>query len=148
VRGLRRPSEELIENIADMACEQYLTRVYQYVSYWVDNPQLTEELTLRALRKVLVKYRDFCKCENTFSIAVFAAARKEIQSHPEINTFQPAWPGLSSQEREVISLKLGAALDNHRIATVLGLAESSVANAINQSLCKLRGCLEIKQGTT
>jgi DNA-binding NarL/FixJ family response regulator len=148
VLRLRRQSEETIENAASIVCEQYLTRVYQYVSCWVDNHQLAEELTLKALRKALLKYRAFYKCENTFSIGVFAAAREEIQAHLQISAFKPAWPNLTTQEQEVVSLKLGAALDNQKIAKVLGLSEACISRTVNLSLCKLKDGLEVTQGIT
>jgi DNA-directed RNA polymerase specialized sigma subunit len=144
----RRQSEDNYKNAVEIVCTQYLTRVYQYVSCWVENPELAEELTLKALRKTLVKYRDFYRCENTFSIGVFAAARKEIQACFETSHLKPPWPHLSDQEREVVSLKLGARLDNQKISRISGLAESNIKRIINQSLCKLRDCLDVTQGIT
>lgn len=140
---LRPNSSEEIESINEILCEQYLPRVFQYVSYWVSNTQLAEELTLKALKKALVTYKTFYKQENTFSIGVFATARKGIRNYLQISGFKPSLPDLSSQEQEVISLKLGARLNIQRISKILGLSKSNVSRIIYQSLCKLNGCLEV-----
>ena len=45
---------------------------------------------------------------------------------------------LSGEEREIISLKFGAALNNRQIAGVLGLSESNVGTKLYRTLRKLR----------
>lgn len=139
----RQNSGEDIESVTELLCEQYLPAVFQYINCWVNNTQLAEELTLKALKKALARYRNHYKQEDTFSIGVFATARKEIKEHSPMSSFKPILPNLTPQEHEVISLKFGAALDNQGISNILGLPESSISRIIYQSLCKLNGCLEV-----
>jgi DNA-directed RNA polymerase specialized sigma24 family protein len=133
----RQTAAEVKESVSDLLCEQYLPRVFRYVSYWVDNRQSAEDLTLNSLKQALARYGSCCKNESIFSIGVFAVARKEIQDYLRISSIKPIRPNLSPQEQEVISLKLGAMLDNRRISKITGFSESSVSTLICQSLCKL-----------
>jgi DNA-binding CsgD family transcriptional regulator len=74
------------------------------------------------------------------SIKVFSLARESVNlragSKPNMLS------GLTSEEREVVSLKLGAELTNRSISKILGLSESSISRIIYKSLCKLKGCTE------
>lgn len=132
-------TEEDINNAAGAICEQHLPAVYRYISCWIDNRQVAEELSLRVLRKALAGGENYCEQENRFSIEIFGAVRQEIRVLSKTCSLNPAWPDLSVQEREVMSLKLGAALDNRRISKILGLAESNISRIICRSLCKLSG---------
>ncbi len=125
--------------------EQYLPGVYQYISCWLDNNQLTEELTLASLKKALLRNGKGSTIQHDCLITVFTIARNEVQDHFRESKLKIAWPGLSDQEREVMAFKLGASLDNRSISSILGLSESSVTSIIVASLCKLRDCQEIKQ---
>jgi DNA-directed RNA polymerase specialized sigma24 family protein len=131
------------ESLAELLVEQYLPRVLHYVNYWVKDTCLAEELTIQTLKQALASYTDCCNNENTFSVKVFVIARQEILSHFQIRSFNPALPNLSLPEQEVLSLKLGALLDNPAIARILGLSESSVSSIIFQSLSKLSAKLEV-----
>jgi hypothetical protein len=134
----RRQSEADIENAAGILCEQYLPRVYQYVNFWVNDRQSAEELTLKTLRKVIGSYRNCFTPDNSFSIRVFSAARKEIKDHIRTSPEKPVLLNLSPQEKDVISLKLGAVLDNQRISKILGLSEAGTARIIAASLSRLQ----------
>jgi hypothetical protein len=127
-----------IENSAGILCEQYLPRVYQYVNFWVNDRQLAEELTLKTLRKVIGSYRNCFIPDNTFSIRVFSAARQEIKDHMRTSQGKPVLPNLSPQEQEVISLKLGAVLDNQRISKILGLSKAGTEKIVAASLSRLQ----------
>lgn len=139
----RRNSTEDAENMAELLCEQYLPRVFQYINYWVNDTKIAEELTLKALKKALVKYKGYYSDEKKFSTVIFAGARKEIQDSLKKGTIKPILSGLSSQEQEVISLRLAAALNNQMISKLTGLSESKVSTIVHQSLCKLRNCIEV-----
>jgi DNA-directed RNA polymerase specialized sigma24 family protein len=135
-------SREDIEKAVDILCMQYLPRVFQYVSYWANNAELAEELTFKTLKKALVRYRGCYKDEKLFSTGIFASARREVQDCVKAGVIKPILPGLSTQEQEVISMKLGGMLNTQSISKILGLSELSISRIIYQSLCKLRGCME------
>ena len=138
----RRYSGEDVENITELLCEQYLPRVFQYINYWVNNKVIVEELTLKTLKGALVKYKGYYN-ERKFSTGIFAGARKEIQSCLKVGVTKPILSGLSTQEQEVISLRLAAVLNNQMISKLLGLSESKVGRIVHQSLYKLRDCMEV-----
>jgi DNA-directed RNA polymerase specialized sigma24 family protein len=132
-----------VENTAELLCDEYLPRVLQYANYWVNDTGAAEELTLRALRKALVKSKNCSKNEKKFSAVIFDYARKEILDCTKAGAVKPIFPGLSTQEQEVISLRLGAALSNRMISKLLGLSESIVGTIVHRSLCKLKDCTEV-----
>ncbi len=142
---LRQKSSEASENIVEILCEQYLPAVLRYVNCWVNNTELAEELTLSAIKKALARYRCSSREDNVFAIKVFAAARKEVQSHLRISSFKPVLHVLSNQEQEVYSLKFGAGLDNRRISKILGLSESTIGRIFYESLCKMNGCMKVSK---
>ncbi len=142
---LRHKSGEISENVIELLCERYLPVVFQYINYWVNNTELAEELTLRALKKALIRFGEGYTEEITFALGIFTTARKEIQNHSRVSSLKPILPNLSHQEQEVISIKLGAELDNRRIAKILNLPESDVGRIVYESLGKLNGCLEVSK---
>jgi DNA-directed RNA polymerase specialized sigma subunit len=139
----RRHSSKNVENITELLCEQYLPRVFQYVNYWVNDEVIAEELTLKTLKEALVKYQGCYKDERKFSTGIFAGARKKIQGGLKVGAIKPILSGLSSQEQEVISLRLAAVLNNQMISKLTGLSELKVCRIVHQSLCKLRDCMEV-----
>jgi DNA-directed RNA polymerase specialized sigma24 family protein len=126
-----------VENITGILCEHYLPRVLQYVHYWVEDTRAAEELTLKALKKALAETRNCYHDEKKFSAVVFTCARQEIIDCAKSGDAKPFFPGLSNQEREVISLRLGAALNNRMISKLLRLSEPVVVAIIHRSLGKL-----------
>lgn len=139
----RRQSEEDIENDAISLCEKYLPRVFQYVNYWLKDTKKAEDLTMKTLKKALIKLRSCAKDEKTFTQGVFSYARNEIQGYLKVSRVKPILSGLSAQEQEVISLKLAAEVNNAIISKLLGLSELKVETIVYQSLCKLRSCMEV-----
>jgi DNA-directed RNA polymerase specialized sigma24 family protein len=143
VLKFRQNSGKAISSEAGLPGEQYASGVFRYVSYWVKNTHLAEELTIKALRKTLARYGSCTGNEYKFSIVLFTTVRKDIHDYFRASANTAVLPGLSSQEHEVISLKLGAVLDNRKISKILGLPESSISRITYQSLCKLRNCQDI-----
>jgi DNA-directed RNA polymerase specialized sigma24 family protein len=139
--------EDDVENITGILCEHYLPRVLQYVHYWVKDTGAAEELTLNALRKALAKSRYCYYNEKKFSAVVFDCARKEVLDCAKEGAVKPIFPGLSTQEQEVISLRLGAALNNRTISKLLGLSESIVGAVVRRSLGKLKDCKGVPAGS-
>jgi DNA-directed RNA polymerase specialized sigma24 family protein len=137
----RQKSATGVEYILAHLCEQHLPEVFRYINYWVNNTRIAEDLTMKALRNAFNGYKGSSNKEAPFLTGLFTLARKEIQDYLKINPLKPVLPNLSTQEQEVISLKLGAILDNRRVAQILNLPESSVSQIIHDSLCKLNGSL-------
>ena len=136
---LRGRSRDDSENIAGIFAEQYLARVFQYIHYWVYNQAVAEDLTLKVIKRVINRDKDFCRDEEKFVTAVFAASREEIRNYSPAGPLKPLLLNLSHQEQEVISLKLGAVLDNRKISLILNLPESCIGRIICESLRKLNG---------
>jgi DNA-directed RNA polymerase specialized sigma24 family protein len=136
-------SDEEIESTADILCEQYLPGVLRYVSYWVNDMQTAEDLTLKALKKSLAACKYRYKDENALSVGVFAAARKEVRDYLRTSSIKPALTNLSHREQDIVSLKLAAALNNRRISRIIGLPESNINKIIYQSLSKLKEYSEV-----
>jgi DNA-directed RNA polymerase specialized sigma24 family protein len=124
----------------DALCEYYLPRVFQYTRYWVDSIETAEDISLRVLKNAIAKIDSLGTKTESVSIKVFSLARESVNlragSKPNMLS------GLTSEEREVVSLKLGAELTNRSISKILGLSESSISRIIYKSLCKLKGCTE------
>jgi hypothetical protein len=137
VLKFRRGSEEYRQNAAFILYERFLERVFQYMNFWVNDAGLAEELTLKALRKALVKYGDCLDDEKEFSIGIFNCARSEVRDYLKVSSVEPVLPVLSVQEQDVISLRLAAALDNRTISGILGLSELKTGAIVRRSLYKL-----------
>jgi DNA-directed RNA polymerase specialized sigma24 family protein len=134
----RGQPEADLDKVTGLICERYLPGVYRYVRFCVNDQPTAEELTLGAFRKVMSAYNRGFKPDENFSMLVFAAARKEIQDYLREGPNKPTWTGLSSQEQEVISLRMGAFLDNQRISKILNLPEKTVERITAESLNRLR----------
>ena len=130
-------------NITELLCEQYLPRVFQYMNYWLNDQEMAEEMTLKAMKEALVKYGNCFNDEKKLSAGIFKCARKNILDYLKMNTVKPMLSGLSIQEQEVISLRLAALVNNGTISKLLGLSESKVGTIVRESLCKLRDCMEV-----
>jgi DNA-directed RNA polymerase specialized sigma24 family protein len=138
-----RQSEEDIENDTVILYEKYLPRVFQYVNYWLNDTKKAEDLTMKTLKKALIKLRSCAKDKMKFSQGVFSCARNEIWDYLKVGRVKPILSGLSTQEQEVISLKLAAEVNNQIISKLLGLSELKVDAIVYQSLCKLRESTEV-----
>jgi DNA-binding NarL/FixJ family response regulator len=142
---------------AELLFEQYLVKVFSYMSFWVNNTQLAEDLTLQALKGVSFGAENCDRDSENLSISLFTAARTLIQG----NLPHSAWPGfnsphksgnrdqfklqaglerLSSQEKEIVSLKLSSGLSNRSIGRILGRPEADIGLHLRQALDKLNGC--------
>jgi DNA-directed RNA polymerase specialized sigma24 family protein len=139
----RKTTAKNIEGITELLVEQYLPRVLRYISHWVNNTGLAEELTIETLKQALARYKDCVNNEDIFSVRVFVIARQEIQDHLQIRSFKPSLPNLAHQEQEVLSLRLSAEMGTSGIARILGLPESSIRSIIFQSLSKLTAKREV-----
>jgi DNA-directed RNA polymerase specialized sigma24 family protein len=135
-------SNENEGNITELLCEQYLPRVFQYINYWLNDQEVAEEMTLKAMKEALVKFGNCFNDERKLSAGIFKCARKNVLDYLKMTKVKPVLSGLSVQEQEVISLRLAAVLNNRMISKLLGLSESRVGTIVRESLCKLRDCME------
>lgn len=124
------------DDLLDALCEYYLPRVFQYIRYWVDTIEKAETISLKVLKNSIGKIDSLSDRTESVSIKVFSLARESINPHTRSN--DPVLAGLSSEEREVISLKLGAELPNRGIAGVLRIPEPRVSEILCRSLSKLK----------
>jgi len=136
-------SNENEGSIKELLCEQYLPRVFQYLNYWLNDQEIAEGMTLKAMKEALVKYGNCFNDERKLSAGIFKCARKNILDYSKMNKSKPMLSGLSVQEQEVISLRLAAEVNNRMIATLLGISEAKIVPIIRQSLGKLRDCMEV-----
>jgi DNA-directed RNA polymerase specialized sigma24 family protein len=139
VLDLRKNSDGDIAGAAEQLCEQYLTGIFRYVNYRVNDTELAEELTLNALLKALSGIKHISGQDSALLVRLFKTARNEVRDYLRSASFEPVLSGLSSQEQEVFSLKFGAALNNKIISEILGLSEPGISRILNVSLRKLNG---------
>jgi hypothetical protein len=125
--------------INELLCERYLPGVFQYVSCWVKDTRTAEELTLASLRKALAGKRESRQNEALFSIAVYAAVRRQVRDYLRIRPLGSTWPDLSTLEQEAMALKLSAQINNEAMAKILGLSTAGVGSLLSRSLRKLTG---------
>jgi DNA-directed RNA polymerase specialized sigma24 family protein len=137
VLKFRRRSEEYMENAAGILYERFLTRVFQYMIFWVNDAAIAEELTLKALKEVLANYEDCSNDEKEFSIRIFNCARSKVLDYLKVNSVKPVLSGLSAQEQDVISLRLAGEVNNRTISKLLGLSEIKTGKIVCRSLNKL-----------
>jgi RNA polymerase sigma factor (sigma-70 family) len=146
--------------------EQYLPKVWQYIYYWVKNDAIAEGLTIAVLKKAINGYRSGDTDQEAFQSWLFGAARQTVANclhqksgkqtrlkfnlislvtgrpgagviqEDKYNDFGADKAILTQEEREVISLKLVAGLNNRCIARILGLSEPAVGTLIYQALSK------------
>jgi DNA-directed RNA polymerase specialized sigma24 family protein len=143
---------------AEILFEQYLDKVFSYVSFWVNNTQLAEDLTLKAFKQVSLVARDCDRDSENFSVSLFTAARRVLRGNrsqtrtpvfdfpPEagdeaLQKFRKGLAALSPQEKELVALKLGSGLSNRCIGRILGLSEAEIGMYLCRVLNQLNGCL-------
>jgi DNA-directed RNA polymerase specialized sigma24 family protein len=120
----------------DALCEYYLPRVFQYVRYWVDTIETAEDISLRVLKNAIGKIDSLGTKTESVSIKVFSLARESVNLYARPKA--AILSSLTSEEREVISLKLGAELTNRGIAAVLRIGEPRVGEILYRSFSKLK----------
>lgn len=143
-----------------------LPRLYNYFRYRLGDEGVAEDLTSVVLEKAWLKRHRYGKDRAAFSVWLFSIAKNEvigylrkrqvslpismaetasdetIEHHLEqtqdIQQLSRLLTGFSERERELISLKFGADLNNREIATVTELSESNVGTILSRVLQKLR----------
>ena len=143
-----------------------LPRLYNYFRYRLGHEGVAEDLTSVVLEKAWLKRHRYRKDRAAFSVWLFSIAKNEVVSYlrkrqvflpismaetasdktiehslehsQDIHQLSRLLAGLSERERELISLKFGADLNNREISTVTGLSESNVGTILSRVLQKLR----------
>ena len=65
-------------------------------------------------------------------------AEQILEHSQDLQTLSYLLADLSERERELISLKFGADLNNRQISAIMGLSESNVGTILNRVLQRLR----------
>jgi len=150
----------------DSVVNNELPRLHNYFRYRLGDESVAEELTSTVLEKAWLKRHRYRKDRASFSTWLFAIAQNEVVGYlrkrqislpismAETATGETAEYGLEqsqdiqhlsrlladlpARERELISLKFGADLNNREISAITGLSESNVGTILNRVMQKLR----------
>lgn len=150
----------------DSVVNNELPRLYNYLRYRLGDESIAEELTSVVLEKAWTKRHRYRKDRAAFSTWLFAIAQKEVlmylrkrrvtlpismaenvtgETAEDIVQYSQDIKHLSllliimpEREREIVSLKFGADLNNREISVITGLSESNVGTILSRVLQKLR----------
>jgi len=132
---------DLAEDLTSAVFEKALTRLDSYRS---NKASFSTWLMTVARNTVIDHYRVKSRkitisIEETFDVASGEISPEEkVIKEEELKSLDTYLRELSQQEREVISLKFGAELNNRQIAKMLTLSESNVGTILYRAICKLR----------
>ena len=136
---------DLAEDLTSAVFEKALTKLDSYRS---NKASFSTWLMTVARNTVIDCYRVksrkiIVSIEETFEPASEETSPVEkIIRRDELQRLETYLRELSQQEREIISLKFGAELNNRQIAKTLGLSESNVGTKLYRTICKLRDKLK------
>lgn len=150
----------------DSVVSKELPRLYNYFRYRLGDEAVAEDLTSTVLEKAWSKRNRYRKDRAAFSAWLFAIAKNEVVAYlrkrrssipismaekatgetaehllehsQDLQTLSSLLADLPERERELISLKFGADLNNREISTLMGLSESNVGTILSRVLQKLR----------
>ena len=150
----------------DSVVNNELPRLYNYFRYRLGDEVAAEDLTSVVLEKAWIKRHRYRQDRAAFSVWLFAIAKNEVVAYlrkrhvsvpisesekaasettegvleqsQDLQKLSHLLMDLPERERELISLKYGADLNNREIAAITGLSESNVGTILNRVLHKLR----------
>jgi RNA polymerase sigma-70 factor (ECF subfamily) len=150
----------------DSVVNNELPRLYNYFRYRLGDETVAEDLTSAVLERAWLKRHRYRRDRAAFSAWLFTIAKNEVIAYlrkrrismpismaenvtgettehilehsQDLQTLSRLLTGLSERERELISLKFGADLNNREISAVTGLSESNVGTILSRVLQKLR----------
>jgi len=150
----------------DSVVSNELPRLYNYFRYRLGNELAAEDLTSLVLEKAWLKRHRYHKDRAAFSAWLFAIAKNEVVAYlrkrrisvpisvaekatgetaehvlehsQDLQKLSHLLADLPERERELISLKFGADLNNREIATITSLSESNVGTILSRVIQKLR----------
>ena len=154
----------------DSVVKDELPRLYNYFRYRLGDESVAEELTSAVLEKAWTKRYRYRKDRAAFSTWLFAIARNEAityfrkrqitlpismaeeaagettekmaEQSQDLSYLSHLLADLPEREREIISLKFGADLNNREIAIVMKVSESNVGTILSRVLQRLREQME------
>lgn len=154
----------------DSVVEDELPRLYNYFRYRLGDEAIADELTSTVLEKAWTKRRRYRKDRASFSTWLFAIARSEVVAYfrkrhitlpisiaeqatgdtienaaeqsQDLSHLSRLLADLPERERDIISLKFGADLNNREISVITSLSESNVGTLLSRILRKLREQME------
>ena len=132
---------DLAEDLTSAVFEKVLTKLNSYRS---NKASFSTWLMTVARNTVIDHYRVRSRkvtvsIEETFELASEETSPvEEVIRDDELQRLETYLRELPQQEREIISLKFGAELNNRQIAKTLGLSESNVGTKLYRTICKLR----------
>lgn len=135
----------LAEDLTSAVFEKALTRLDSYRS---NKASFSTWLLTVARNAVIDHYRVrsrkiIISIEETFELASEETSpEEEVIRKGELQRLEIYLRELPQQEREIISLKFGAELNNRQIAKILGLSESNVGTKLYRTICKLKDKFE------
>jgi RNA polymerase sigma-70 factor (ECF subfamily) len=150
----------------DSVVNNELPRLYNYFRYRLGDDAIAEDLTSIVLEKAWLKRHRYRKDRAAFSVWLFSIAKNEVVAYlrkrrisiplsvaekatgetvehllehsQDLQVLSRLLSDLPERERELISLKFGAELNNRQISTVTGWSESNVGTILSRVLQKLR----------
>jgi len=154
----------------DSVVSNELPRLYNYFRYRLGDESVAEDLTSVVLEKAWTKRHRYRKDRAAFSTWLFAIAQNEVISYlrkrritlpismaeevtsenaedmaeqaQDFGQLSSLLANLPERERELVSLKFGADLNNREISVITSLSESNVGTLLNRILQKLREQME------
>ena len=164
-KAIEKTTTASVEDINwDSVVSNELPRLYNYFRYRLGDEIIAEDLTSVVLEKAWLKRHRYRKDRAAFSVWLFAIAKNEVVAYlrkryvsvsisaaenvsgeitehilEQLQDFQKLSRLLADlPERELVSLKFGADLNNREISTVTGLSESNIGTILSRVLQKLR----------
>jgi len=150
----------------DSVVSNELPRLYNYFRYRLGDEVIAEDLTSVVLEKAWLKRHRYRKDRAAFSTWLFAIAKNEVigylrkrrvsvpvsitekataetaehmlEQSQDLQQLSRRLAELPERERELVSLKFGADLNNREIAAITGLSESNVGTVLSRVLQKIR----------
>jgi RNA polymerase sigma-70 factor, ECF subfamily len=151
----------------DVLYTDHVGRIYNFFRYRTGDPATAEDLTSVTFEKAWRKREQFRGDGEGFTAWLYTIARNVANDHfrksPTLSALETASrvaaPGsvaeqveqageftrlvtiinmLPGRERDIITLKYGAELNNRQIARQMRLSESNVGTIVNRTLIKLR----------
>ena len=149
---------------------EYLPKIFRYMSYRVTDIHLAEDLTSTVFEKALTKFKSYRPEKAAISTWIFKIARNTLIDHfrvsgrrktvpleemdkqpedditpeesylekEEVGILRECLEKLSAKERDIISLKFGAEMNNRQIAGLLGMTDSNVGVILFRAVRKMR----------
>lgn len=154
----------------DSVVSNELPRLYNYFRYRLGDESVAEDLTSVVLEKAWTKRHRYRKDRAAFSTWLFAISQNEVisclrkrritlpismaeevtsetaedmaEQAQDFGQLSSLLANLPERERELVSLKFGADLNNREISVITSLSESNVGTLLSRILQKLREQME------